>query len=90
MKDQLIFNLRREVDLLKLENSFLKHKVHELNGGVPIQFPAPEMRPVASKDMNVTQDSVFDHSNMIFADDEAGRMMQEFKSEIQRLRTENN
>ncbi len=32
-KEQVIYNLRREVDLLKMENEWLKTKVHELNGG---------------------------------------------------------
>jgi hypothetical protein len=35
-KEQIIFNLRREIQLLKLENEFLKDTVHELNGGTPI------------------------------------------------------
>lgn len=38
-KEQVIYNLRREVDLLKLENTWLKAKVHQLNGGEPIEMP---------------------------------------------------
>ena len=38
-KEQVIYNLRRETELLKLENSWLKAKVHELNGGNPIEMP---------------------------------------------------
>ena len=38
-KEQVIYNLRREVDLLKMENEWLKSKVHELNGGQPIEMP---------------------------------------------------
>lgn len=38
-KEQIIFNLKREIQLLKLENQFLKDTVHELNGGAQIQMP---------------------------------------------------
>lgn len=38
-KEQIIFNLKREIQLLRLENDFLKDTVYELNGGVPIQIP---------------------------------------------------
>lgn len=38
-KEQIIYNLRKEIDLLKLENNFLKTKVQEFNGGLPIEIP---------------------------------------------------
>lgn len=38
-KEQVIYNLRREVELLKLENKWLKGKMHEMNGGEPIEIP---------------------------------------------------
>ena len=38
-KDQIIFSLKKECDILRLENEFLKGKVHELNGGQPIRMP---------------------------------------------------
>lgn len=38
-KEQIIFNLKREIQLLKLENEFLKGEVMRLNGGKPIQMP---------------------------------------------------
>lgn len=38
-KEQIIYNLKREVYLLKLENEYLKDQVYRLNGGKPIQFP---------------------------------------------------
>lgn len=42
-KEQVIYNLRREVDLLKLENTWLKAKVNELNGGEPIEMPTMQL-----------------------------------------------
>lgn len=38
-KEQIIYNLKREIQLLRLENEFLKDTVYELNGGAPIQMP---------------------------------------------------
>lgn len=35
-KEQIIYNLKREIQLLRLENEFLKDTVQELNGGAPI------------------------------------------------------
>ncbi len=39
-KEQIIYNLRREIHLLKLENEYLKDQIHRLNGGKPIQMPS--------------------------------------------------
>ena len=38
-KEQIIFNLKREIQLLKLENEYLKDQIYRLNGGKPIQMP---------------------------------------------------
>jgi hypothetical protein len=38
-KEQIIFNLKREIYLLRLENEYLKEQVYNLNGGKPIQLP---------------------------------------------------
>jgi kinesin family member 12 len=35
-KEQIIFNLKREIQLLKMENDYLKEQVTRLNGGQPI------------------------------------------------------
>jgi len=35
-KEQVIYNLKREIYLLKLENEYLKEQVYRLNGGKPI------------------------------------------------------
>jgi hypothetical protein len=37
-KEQVIFNLKREIKLLKLENQYLKEQVSRLNGGRPIEI----------------------------------------------------
>jgi len=39
-KEQIIFNLKREIQLLRMENEFLKEQVTRLNGGKPIQLPS--------------------------------------------------
>jgi kinesin family protein 12 len=38
-KEQIIYNLKREIYLLKLENDYLKEQVYRLNGGKAIQLP---------------------------------------------------
>ena len=35
-KEQIIFGLKREIQLLKMENDYLKEQVTRLNGGKPI------------------------------------------------------
>jgi hypothetical protein len=35
-KEQIIYNLKREIMLLKLENEYLKDTIYRLNGGKPI------------------------------------------------------
>lgn len=41
-KEQIIYNLKREIQLLKLENEYLKDTIHRLNGGKPIQMPSTQ------------------------------------------------
>jgi len=36
-KEQIIFNLKREIQLLRMENNYLKEQVTRLNGGQPIE-----------------------------------------------------
>jgi len=36
-KEQVIFNQKKEIQLLKMENNYLKEQVTRLNGGKPIQ-----------------------------------------------------
>ena len=38
-KEQIIYNLKREIYLLKLENEYLKEQVYRLNGGKPLKLP---------------------------------------------------
>lgn len=38
-KEQIIYNLKREIHLLRLENEYLKEQVYRLNGGKPINLP---------------------------------------------------
>lgn len=35
-KEKIIFNLKREIQLIKMENEYLKEQVTRLNGGQPI------------------------------------------------------
>jgi hypothetical protein len=35
-KEQIIYNLKREIHLLKMENEYLKDQIYRLNGGKPI------------------------------------------------------
>jgi len=35
-KEQIIFNLKKEIQLIKMENEYLKEQVMRLNGGQPI------------------------------------------------------
>ena len=41
-KEQIIYNLKREIHLLKLENEYLKDTIYRLNGGKPIQMPSTQ------------------------------------------------
>lgn len=41
-KEQIIYNLKREIQLLKLENEYFKDTIYRLNGGKPIQMPSSQ------------------------------------------------
>jgi hypothetical protein len=36
-KEQIIINLKREIQLVRMENDYLREQVTRLNGGQPIQ-----------------------------------------------------
>ena len=38
-KDQVIVNMNRELQLLRIENQYIKQKIYEINGGQPIDMP---------------------------------------------------
>jgi kinesin family member 12 len=40
-KEQVIFNLKREIQLLQLENQYLKGQIMQMNGGLPVE-PMPQ------------------------------------------------
>ena len=39
-KEQIIYNLKREIKLLRIENDFLQQVCANLNGGQPVLIPA--------------------------------------------------
>jgi kinesin family member 12 len=41
-KEQIIYNLKREIHLYKLENEYLKDQIYRLNGGKAIQMPSTQ------------------------------------------------
>jgi kinesin family member 12 len=45
-KEQIIFNLQREIKFLRIENEFLNQACADLNGGKPIQIP-PNLIPAS-------------------------------------------
>lgn len=68
-KEQIIFNLKREIQLLQLENEWLKSEVMKLNGGKPIVMPMLEnprqpsqqsskLPPLNSKKTSISQNSM--------------------------------
>ena len=38
-KEQVVFNLRKEIELLKMENGYLKEQLYSVNGGIPASMP---------------------------------------------------
>jgi hypothetical protein len=56
-KEQIIYNLKREIQLLRLENDFLKDTIYELNGGVPIQMPK-NIQPKQDKQFGVASSQI--------------------------------
>ena len=53
----MIYNLKREVYLLKLENEYLKEQVYRLNGGKPIQLPTGLQLELSYKGNDSTNES---------------------------------
>eukprot|EP00362_Geleiidae_sp_MMETSP1317_P002069 CAMPEP_0201284540 /NCGR_PEP_ID=MMETSP1317-20130820/77323_1 /ASSEMBLY_ACC=CAM_ASM_000770 /TAXON_ID=187299 /ORGANISM="Undescribed Undescribed, Strain Undescribed" /LENGTH=112 /DNA_ID=CAMNT_0047605119 /DNA_START=579 /DNA_END=917 /DNA_ORIENTATION=+ len=46
-KEQVIFNLRKEIQLLRIENDYLKEQLYRVTGGLPPMLPefANEHKP---------------------------------------------
>ncbi len=38
-KDQIIFNLQREIELLRMENKYLRQQLQRVSNGLPIEIP---------------------------------------------------
>ena len=38
-KDQIIFNLQKEVEMLRMENAYLRDQLQRVSNGLPIEVP---------------------------------------------------
>jgi hypothetical protein len=45
-KEQIIYNLRREAALLKVENDYIKQEIYKMNGGKPIETNSLKLPPI--------------------------------------------
>ena len=58
-KDQIVYNLNKEIELLKIENQYLKEQLLRVNQGKPIEFldhlPTPNAKPKSLPPLNSQQ-----------------------------------
>lgn len=85
-KEQIIYNLKREIQLLRLENDFLKDTVYQLNGGAPIEMPK-NMQTYQPKSDSLALASP--KPDQPFTERSGPAMLGEYDSELSRLRAEN-
>lgn len=85
-KEQIIFNLKREINLLKMENEYLKDQVSRITGGMtPMMIDVSRSRSLSAKSGNGKLPPISNpphaHSSSAIAE--------EYNKEISRIREEN-
>ena len=93
-KEQIIFNQRREIQLLKLENAYLKDTLSQNNGGGQVVIPSAEelskykgkIQPITGMAMSPQQQTM---RPMIMSGHPDGKLLDEFQIEVERMRQEN-
>lgn len=85
-KEQIIFNLKREIQLLKLENDYLKEQLQRINGGLPpIMIDVSRSRSLSAKSQNGKLPPI---ANPPHAQSSAN-ILEEYNFEIKRYKEEN-
>jgi kinesin family protein 12 len=85
-KAQIIYNFRREIELLKLENEYLKEQLYRVTGGLPPARLDIAPRGNSAKSSNGKLPPI---PNPPHASQTAQQMVNEYKGEIERLKLEN-
>ncbi|KAM3136802.1 hypothetical protein pb186bvf_011061 [Paramecium bursaria] len=102
-KDQVIFNLTRERDLLKAENQYLKEQLQRVNNGLPIEMPEfnqnggvkkkqqvlPPLpsRPISHNQSLNSQQNGFDQH--LKQEVPINKLLHEYQMEVNRIKQEN-
>ncbi|CAD8071215.1 unnamed protein product [Paramecium sonneborni] len=104
-KDQIIYNLTRERDLLKMENQYLREQLQRYTNGLPIeipnfndkngqkkQLPPLPSRPISHNQILNSQQNGFDqyvNPNNSKIDLPVNKILHEYQMEINKLKQEN-
>ena len=84
-KEQIIFNLRREIQLLKMENEYLKDQIYRVTGGMPpIMIDVARSRTLSAKSGNSKLPPII-NPNL----SNSSNIVEEYYIEIKRLKEEN-
>lgn len=84
-KEQVVFNLKREIQLLKMENEYLKEQITRVNGGMPpMMVEVARNRQTSAKSQNGKLPPIQRQEGQ-----SSQQILQEYHTEISRLREEN-
>jgi kinesin family member 12 len=85
-KEQIIFNLKREIQLLKLENEYLKEQLQRATGGLPpIMIDVARSRALSAKSGNGKLPPISNPPH----NQSTKNILEEYAFEIKRLKEEN-
>ncbi|OMJ79509.1 hypothetical protein SteCoe_20477 [Stentor coeruleus] len=85
-KEQIIFNLKREIQLLKLENDYLKDQLSRINGGLPqIMTDVSRSRSLSAKSQNGKLPPIANPPHA----QSTTNILEEYNFEIKRYKEEN-
>ncbi|EGR29298.1 kinesin heavy chain, putative [Ichthyophthirius multifiliis] len=88
-KDQIIYNLQKEIELLKMENQYLREQLSRVSNGLPIEIPSFKNKnilpPLSQNNKNVTSRPMSNQGMEI----PINKIIQEYQYELNRIKNEN-
>eukprot|EP00825_Cyclidium_porcatum_P038331 TRINITY_DN4421_c0_g1_i4.p1 TRINITY_DN4421_c0_g1~~TRINITY_DN4421_c0_g1_i4.p1 ORF type:complete len:230 (+),score=45.51 TRINITY_DN4421_c0_g1_i4:124-813(+) len=98
-KDQIIYNLQREIELLRMENKYLREQLQRVSNNLPIELPdffqssttnKQSSLPPISKDPNSQSTKMLNQNEGDYqVEIPINKIVQEYQLELYRIRQEN-
>jgi kinesin family protein 12 len=88
-KDQIILNMNREVQLLKIENQYIKQKIWEINGGQPIDLPSITLSNYSEVSLPPISNSTSNSLKPVQHTGPSKKLLDEYETELNKAKDEN-